>query len=590
MSITSIWYGEYLSAGHILKELGMVENKKDIVANVLKFAEAQDNSAEEGAFGATISRTASRKAPANEQVIGFLDRLILDQSLPVYVSSVDGTLIHVNQRFEELSDLLTNVSLAPGPIEVLGKVSAPSIKPIINDILASKTTVRAEEKVTVNGIERIFLGRHMPVCNEIGDVVAVAGTYEDVTKHIRGIEDANRTQVRFQDFARASSDWFWEVNSELKITTLSDRFTAIVGQPAMMFIGSQFEQFGAYTPNMEGRNEGAVAFLSRKPFREQLFIMEDMDGKEQKFHLAGVPVFDRVTGDFSGYRGVGKDVNQRYQQAERANEARVQLETALADLTRNNMALDVATQQAQTALKTKNEFLAAMSHELRTPLNAIIGFAESFVGQQFGPLSEDYLKFSSDIHSSGKHLLELINDILDVAVMESGGLSLFKGDISLQTILDKAVHMNVGHAQEKMLNIIGLSISTDLIICADERRTLQIFVNLLSNAIKFTPNGGEVGIQVAETDDNFIEITVWDTGIGISREQQSKAFEKFHQITEDVYSRSQDGSGLGLHISRGLARAMNGDIRVESIEGRGSQFTVSLPKGEQNQEEDFNFI
>ena len=120
--------------------------------------------------------------------------------------------------------------------------------------------------MTIAGRERIFLGRHTPIRNDSQEIIAIGGTYEDVTAQVRGIEEANRTQARFQDFARASSDWFFECDQDMRIRTLSERFTAIVGQPASLFLGSKFEQFGRLEENLDGRTDGPRAIRMRKTF------------------------------------------------------------------------------------------------------------------------------------------------------------------------------------------------------------------------------------------------------------------------------------------------------------------------------------
>lgn len=539
-------------------------------------------------FGATLERSTEHALPANEQILGLLSNILFDESLPFYVAALDGTVMHTNSHYDKLDLSLGDTTLAPGAADCVGKYRVPSLKPVIDDVLASDTTVRAEEIVTINNRDRVFLGRHIPVRNERREIIAVAGTYEDVTMQIRGIEEANKTQAQFQDFARASSDWFFECDADLRISSLSERFTAIVGQPASLFIGSRFEQFGRFEANMEGRFDGTRAMRSRKPFREQLFVVTEPSGAELKFHLSGVPVFDRKAGSFEGFRGVGMDVTSLYAQADEREAAKENLEALFAELTRKNIALDVATEQATSALRAKNEFLAAMSHELRTPLNAIIGFAEAFSQQTFGDLNESYVEYSNDIRASGQHLLSLINDILDVAVIEGGGLSLQLDQISVEDLISKAVHMNLEAAKAKNLKADGLKVSSNLCVLADERRATQVLVNLLSNAIKFTPEGGEIGVEI-KTESDMLALTVWDTGIGISIEQQAQVFEKFHQVTEHIYSRTQEGTGLGLHISRELARKMDGELSVESEEGKGSRFTLTLPIAN-GQTQDSNFI
>lgn len=556
---------------------------------VVDFYEHREpHSSVKGAFSAPAQRVAGQAAKFNEQILGMLSNILVDETLPFYVASLDGTVIHTNDHYLAISRSLGNIALAPGnvmnvPIEAAsegfnsaGQYHMSSLNPIIDDVLASDTTVRTEEVVTIKDRERVFLGRHIPVRNKQREIIAVAGTYEDVTMQVRGIEAANKTQAQFQDFARASSDWFFECDADLRVSSLSDRFTAIVGQPASLFVGSHFEQFGRFEKNLENRLDGPRAFSSRKPFREQLFIVTGPGGTDIKFHLSGVPVFNRVTGVFDGYRGVGMDVTSLYAQSDERQSAKDTLESLFAELTRNNIALDEATEQAKSALRAKNEFLAAMSHELRTPLNAIIGFAEAFQHETFGRLDDTYIEYSKDISTSGEHLLSLINDILDVAVIEGGGLSLQLDKVNVEQLITKAVHMNIEAARFKNIKTSALNISTNLNVLADERRAIQILVNLLSNAIKFTPEGGEIGLEIFKIG-NKLSLTVWDTGVGISRDQQARIFEKFHQVTEHIYSRRQEGAGLGLHISRQLARKMNGELSVESVEGQGSRFTVTLP-------------
>jgi len=558
--------------------------------NIVDLAAHRPDLDEEGAFGATISRGSAKQLAANEQALGILSNLLVDESLPFYIAVLDGTVIHVNEHYSRLDGTLADDALAPGNMDTVGNYQVPSIKPVIEDVLAGDTTVRSEEIVYISGRERIFLGRHTPVRNERKEIIAVAGTYEDVTTQVRGIEEANKTQARFQDFTRASSDWFFECDGDMRIRSLSERFTAIVGQPASLFLGSKFEQFGRLEENLDGRLDGPKAIKMRKPFREQLFVVSEPSGGELKFHLSAVPVFERQNGDFRGYRGVGMDVTTRYRQASEASTVRKNLEQLLAELTRKNMALDVASEQATTALRAKNEFLAAMSHELRTPLNAIIGFAEAFEHQTFGSLENKYIGYAGDIRKSGEHLLGLINDILDVAVIESGGLSLKVDELSLEQVINKATHMNSASARQKNINTDGFTVSTDIYVKADDRRLTQILLNLLSNAIKFTPEGGSIGIDIEkDEDEQFMSVTVWDTGIGISTENIPAIFEKFQQVTEHIYSRAQEGTGLGLHISRELARKMGGDIVATSIENEGSRFTVTIPISD-GVTEDANFI
>lgn len=549
---------------------------------------------EKAPFGASITVADHRNAPANEQQSAAISGIVLDDSLPGYVATAAGVVVHCNQLYLEFSGHFDERYFSAGKPEMIGRGPEQGLQQVIEDITARQTTLRQEERLSVAGKERLFLGRHVPVFGPSGDLVAVAGSYEDITRQSRAIAESSLLKARFEDYARASTDWYYECDTDLRLIELADRFTAVMGQPARLFIGSHLQQLGHFQENLDGRHDLMERVAERKPFREQLLVTETSHGDVLKFHLSGVPVFDAQTGDFAGYRGAGMDVTDRYQQIERADHARRELENLLTELTTKNIELDVERGRAQSALKAKNEFLAAMSHELRTPLNAIIGFGQSFERQTFGDLSPKYASFAKEIVNSGEHLLALINDILDVAVIESGGLSLHVEILSLQDVVDSAISMTSEVVRNKSMLLSVQPLTAPLHVSVDRRRAIQIVVNLLTNAVKFTPEKGELGIDIAERDD-AIELTVWDKGVGISADNQSVIFEKFRQVTDDVYSRSQEGTGLGLHISRELARKMGGDLTVSSQEGQGSRFTVSLPLAQEERDasiadDDENFI
>jgi signal transduction histidine kinase len=232
-------------------------------------------------------------------------------------------------------------------------------------------------------------------------------------------------------------------------------------------------------------------------------------------------------------------------------------------------------QQLEIANKHKSEFLANMSHELRTPLNAIIGFSEVLLERLFGELNDkqdDYLK---DIHSSGKHLLSLINDILDLSKIEAGRMELEPATFDLPTAISNAMTLVRERAQRHGI-ALGLHADPGLgEIVADERKLKQILVNLLSNAVKFTPDGGRVDVD-ARREDGDVVIAVRDTGIGIAAADQETVFEEFRQVGRD-YTTKQEGTGLGLALTRRFVELHGGRIRVDSDPGKGSTFTFTIP-------------
>jgi signal transduction histidine kinase len=231
--------------------------------------------------------------------------------------------------------------------------------------------------------------------------------------------------------------------------------------------------------------------------------------------------------------------------------------------------------QLETANKHKSEFLANMSHELRTPLNAIIGFSEVLLERLFGELNEkqdDYLK---DIHSSGRHLLNLINDILDLSKVEAGRMELDLATFDLPSAISNAMTLIRERAQR---HTIALALDADPELgeaVADERKFKQILLNLLTNAVKFTPDGGRVEVKARRDADNII-VAVHDTGIGIAAEDQAAVFEEFRQVGRH-YTNKQEGTGLGLALTRKFVELHGGRIWLESEPGKGSTFTFTIP-------------
>jgi len=231
--------------------------------------------------------------------------------------------------------------------------------------------------------------------------------------------------------------------------------------------------------------------------------------------------------------------------------------------------------QLEVANKHKSEFLANMSHELRTPLNAIIGFSEVLLEKMFGEINAKQQDYLSDIHSSGRHLLALINDILDLSKIEAGRMELEPSDFDVPTALQNAMTLVRERAQRH-----GIALSLDIDpsvreLRADERKFKQILVNLLSNAVKFTPDGGQVALR-ARPVDRGLEVSVSDTGIGIAPEDQEKVFEEFRQVGGD-YKTKQEGTGLGLALARRFVELHRGVITVQSELGKGATFTFTIP-------------
>ncbi|MGR3318659.1 MAG: protoglobin domain-containing protein [Candidatus Anammoxibacter sp.] len=238
----------------------------------------------------------------------------------------------------------------------------------------------------------------------------------------------------------------------------------------------------------------------------------------------------------------------------------------------------------EKANKAKSEFLANMSHELRTPLNAIIGFADVLRDKICGDLNQEQLEFVMDIHSSGQHLLQMINDILDISKIETGKLELLYDEFVVPELIENIIATLKGLANKNNVNLTT-SIADDVgLITADSVKFKQILYNLISNAIKFTPKDGSITILARSIkeedlllpDVNFIEFCVKDTGIGIAPEDEEKVFAEFMQI-DSSYSKKHEGTGLGLALTKRLVELHQGKIWFESILHKGTSFYFTIP-------------
>ena len=307
-------------------------------------------------------------------------------------------------------------------------------------------------------------------------------------------------------------------------------------------------------------------------FPDDVFIDEKQN--RRWFHTTKIPL--ETEGEVNGILVVSTDVTDRKNAMENLKQERASLAQRVEERTAELVHLNIELQESSRA---KDEFLANMSHELRTPLNAILGMSEILQEKLFGELNEKQLKQVTVIEESGRHLLALINDILDLAKIESGQSKLAYQPVNITDLCKSSLNFINSQALKKSIFVSFEPLTELTEIEADPRSLKQIIVNLLSNAVKFTPEKGQIGLTVDQNKQTEIAcFTVWDTGIGITPKQSLKLFKPFVQVDSSL-ARNYEGTGLGLSLISRLVDMHGGSVQLESsgVNGSGSRFNIHLP-------------
>lgn len=396
-----------------------------------------------------------------------------------------------------------------------------------------------------------------------GNKIGFAKVTRDLTERRKADderEQATRAAETFKLMVETVKDYaIFMLDPKGYIVTWNEGARRIKGYTADEIIGSHFSRF--YTePDINRRHpENELEIAIREGRYEEEGWRVRKDGSTFWANVVITAVRDR-SGLLLGFAKVTRDLTER-------RKAQQDLEIAAHNLKLLN-------DQLAKANVAKDVFLANMSHELRTPLNSIMGFNDVMLLGLAGPLNETQTKQAVFIKRAAQHLLSLINDILDLAKIESGKMELDVVDLNLSPLLSDVVAGVQPLAGERKLYLHFEEPSSVPLIHADERAVRQIVTNLISNAIKFTDDGG-VTVSIKTPDSDCVDVSVKDTGIGISKADQSQLFQGFVQLSRQ--ERKQEGTGLGLALSKRLAELMNGQIIVESEPGTGSTFVLRLP-------------
>jgi signal transduction histidine kinase len=358
------------------------------------------------------------------------------------------------------------------------------------------------------------------------------------------------SEQKLRIYAEMSADWFWEQDADLRF--LKDAKIPLTTLPTD--IGKTRWDFADSAMDEHRWDSHKADLAARRPFRDFRWERIRTDGKRCYMSTSGDPIFDDA-GVFAGYQGTGRDITADVEAAEE---------------------LRLAKELAEAANRAKSEFLANMSHELRTPLNAIIGFSELIHDQKIGRPGDNYVEWAGAILASGRHLLDVINNVLELARIEAGRRDLADNRVVLGIVVRSCLVMVKLQAEENRVQIDCALGDTDGVLRADGRAVKQVVLNLLANAVKFTPADGVVSLRIENASNGDLVLVVSDTGIGIDPVALTSLGEPFIQADASI-ARRYGGTGLGLAISRKLMTLHGGALTIESAVGHGTTVRASFP-------------
>jgi PAS domain S-box-containing protein len=392
----------------------------------------------------------------------------------------------------------------------------------------------------------------------------------ELAERIRAETALREREAYFRALIEQSADPIALFVDDGTIVYCSPAITHILGYPIQELVGRNV--FDLIHPEDRPQVTQQLTLVARQPNITLRARVQHADGSwrdmEGTFtNLLDDPAVGAIVSNF-------RDVTERNQMAAALEEERASLarrvEERTADLTAANVALE-------HAAGLKDEFLASMSHELRTPLNTILGMAETVQEGVFGTNTAEQANALHHIEESGRHLLALINDILDLSKVEAGKLDLQIEDVPSEQMCQASLRLVKQSAHQKRLTVSSQIDSAVTMLQVDARRLKQMLVNLLSNAIKFTPEGGAIGLDVVgDAEAQRIHLTIWDTGIGMAADDLPRLFQPFVQLDSRL-ARQYNGTGLGLALVQRMAALHGGSVAVESTLGQGSRFTITLP-------------
>jgi len=431
------------------------------------------------------------------------------------------------------------------------------VRAIFVDVVVTKTpfvkTVRVLHK---DGDYRHFSAHGFPEFDDDRNVIAVAGVIEDVTSDIQTRKSLRDSEAQYRLIAEHAHDIFARHNPEGKLTFLSPAARHVLGVNPDDMIGQDIAQF--MHPDDQDHVREKIATLGTSTGSIRLtFRLAHMEGHYVWAESTVQAIYSEDTGEMTEAIAITRDISERKEHEQNLLNAR---------------------ERAEEANRTKSTFLANMSHELRTPLNAIIGFSEILKREMYGPLGdENYADYVGLIFDSGSHLLDLINDILDMSKIEAGKMEISLHAIDVENIAQNCLKVIEPRASAKAQSLVldNMLVEGHDSALGDERATKQILLNLLSNAVKFTGEGGTIRIALRRLADE-IELCVEDDGVGIAPEDIPRLMQPFEQVVGQS-TIAEEGSGLGLALTRSFCELQGGRFTLQNIEQGGTRAVVILP-------------
>jgi PAS domain S-box-containing protein len=505
----------------------------------------------------------------------------LAESVPqlVWICNPDGLNVYFNQRWVEYTGLTLEESYGRGwntPFHADDKQAAWQAW---NHAVESGDTYRVESRLRrADGSYHWFLIRGVPSRDDAGQIVKWFGTCTDIDDLKQAEQEARSARERLALALKVglSGTFEWDIRNNVNVWT--PEVEELYGLAPGTF-GGRYEDWEAlvFREDLPHARACLEESLKTGEFFSEWRIRHAGSG-EIRWIVANAKVSFDGEGRPVRMIGFNRDITDR-KQAElevlrlnqdlerRVAERTIELERTAAELEKRN-------REVERVNRMKTDFLARSSHELRTPLNAIVGYADLLGEQSAGPLPPPYPRFVSNIQEGARHLLDMVNDLLDISRIEAGRIELNLERFEVSEVLDEVLSVITPLAEIKRIAVEN-RVARDTAVVADRLRFKQILYNLTSNAVKFTPEEGRVWIETA-MEGEILTISVGDTGIGIAAGEQEAIFEEFHQVAS-ARKLAPAGAGLGLAITRKLARLHGGEVRVESELGKGSRFLVSLP-------------